>query len=157
MRNTRIGTVALVIRYDGSQPQLLDKFSDDREIAALEAALQSGAEDPMHVVYELRERQTREDEEFGDYVEELLSQPFVRPEIQEHGIQWLKSKIRIEEYQQTETQAAQIIAEYAFRLFRENPDRKEFLLNGPAATVRIRVHVLRAAVKPESGPTSQVA
>ncbi len=145
MRNTRIGTVALVIRYDGPQPQLLDKLSDDREIAALEAALQSGETDPMHVVYELRERQTREDDEFGDYVEELLSQPFVRPEIQEHGIQWLKSKIRIEEYQRTETQAAQVIAEYAFRLFQENPERKEFLLSGPAATVRVRIHVLCAA------------
>ena len=143
MRSMKVGTVALIVRSDGTAPTLIETLSDDREIAMLEAALGSGENDPLEPVYSLRARQAKEDQEFGDYVEELLSQPFVRPEIQEHGIQWLKSKIRIEQYQKCEGEATQVIANYAFKLFLENPKRTEFFLAGPAAKVRIRVFMLQ--------------
>jgi hypothetical protein len=83
-----------------------------------------------------------EEGEFGDYVEELLSQPFVGTEIQEHGVQWLKSKIRIERYQRTETDAAKVIAEYAMKVVSEDPDKTDFFLAGPNTMVRIRVFPL---------------
>jgi hypothetical protein len=140
--SSKIGTVALVVRFEGSGPELVATLSDDQEIALLESALQQGQPDPISRVEQERERMRREEEEFGDYVEELLSRPFVRPEIQQHGVQWLRSKLRIEKFQKSEREATQIISEYAYRIFRESPWRKDFFLAGPNAKVRIRIFTL---------------
>ncbi len=144
MKHNKLGTVALVVRYDDRNPEpvLVEKFSDDHEIATFEAAVQAGANDPVATVYQLRARQAKEDEEFGNYVEDLLSQPFVRPEIQEHGVQWLKSKIRIEEFQKCEAEATQIIAEFALKVFRDDQTRREFVLAGPVAKVKIKIFLM---------------
>jgi hypothetical protein len=143
----KAGTVALVVRRDeDTQEQesfsLVDVICDDHEIGLFEAALQAGEEDPMGRVVAYRERQSQEDSEFGDYVEELLSQPFVRPEIQEHGVQWLKSKIRIEQYRKKEFEAAKIIAEYALKVFQKDREQKDFFIAGPSTAVRIRIFVM---------------
>jgi hypothetical protein len=145
----KTGTVALIVGHRPGEPPtgdpvLVEALSDDREIEALERAVRAGNEAPLVTVYELRSRQSREDEEFGDYVEELLSQPFVRPEIQEHGVQWLKSKIRIEQFQRSETEAMRVIADYAFKLFLQDRNKTDFLLASAAAQVRIRVFWLKA-------------
>lgn len=137
--STKVGTVALVIRLEQDSPVLVDQFSDDAEINAFESAAQEGTENPLDAVYERRQKLAREDEEFGNYVEDLLSQPFVRPEIQEHGVQWLKSKLKIENFQKCENEASKVIADYAFRVFLEDPSKTDFLLAGPMAKVRIRV------------------
>ena len=136
---TKIGTVALVVRYDGNTPILLDCISDDLEIATLDQALNVGQVDPLEPIYDQRKRQAHEDDEFGNYVEELICQPFVRKEILEHGVQWLHSKIRIEEFQRREREATGVIAQYAFRMFQQSPWRKDFILCGPTAKVRIRI------------------
>lgn len=138
----RVGSVALVVRYDENQPILVDSLSDEEEIRKLERSLDSGEPDPLSKIYEARKQQLTEDEEFGDYVEELLSQPFVRPEVKKHGVQWLKSKIRIEKYQKCERSAVTTIAEYAYRVFLKNTQRDDFFLAGPKAQVRIRVYVV---------------
>jgi hypothetical protein len=143
MKPTKTGTVALIISYDGKTPILLDSLSDDAEIAMLESAVQAGESEPLQAVYMARTRQAKEDEEFGNYVEELLSQPFVRPEIQEHGLQWLKSKIRIEEFQRSEKEATMVISQYAFKVFQESPWREEFFLAGPTAKVKIKIVMLQ--------------
>lgn len=142
----RMGTVALIIGMQDKNACLIDILSDDREIEQLAVSLQQGESDPLEAVYSFRDRQTREDDDFGNYVEELLSKPFVRPEIQEHGVNWLKSKIRIEKHQKTETEAAKVIADYAFKVFSENPDKTDFTLAGPHAQVRIRVFILERGV-----------
>lgn len=134
-----MGTVALIIAPEKKEPVLVDCISDESEIAVFQAALEKGETDPLAVVYTKRERQAREEEDFGDYVEELLSRPFVRPEIQHHGLQWLKSKLRIEEFQRSEKEATSIIAQYAFKLYQEQPSRTDFILAGPNAQVRIRI------------------
>ncbi len=87
----------------------------------------------------MRERQSKEDEEFGNYLEDLLSQPYVRQEVQEHGLAWLKSKIRIDEFQKAESEAAEVIARFAFDRFRKDQSMTDFLLAGPTARVRIRI------------------
>lgn len=138
----RAGTVALVVRYDAQAPVLVASLSDDKEITLLEQALIGGKIDAFQSVLDHRAQSEREDEEFANYIEELLSQPFVRPEIQEHGVQWFKSKMRIEEFQRTESEATRVIAEYAIKIFLNHPDRTEFLLAGPNATVAIRVFVM---------------
>lgn len=136
-------TIALAVHLprEGG-PRLIDVFSDNREILLLESAVLVGEVDPLQIVYEHRDKQAREDEEFSNYVENLLSKPFLKSEIQEHGVQWLKSKIRIEKYQRDEREAARIIADYAFEVFRAEMEKTDFLLAGPRAEVRIRIFIL---------------
>lgn len=133
----KVATVALVV--EGKTPALVDVISDDHEISLLESSSKAGEANPLEQVYEFRKRQSAEDEQFGEYVEELLSQPFVRSEIQEHGVQWLKSKIRIEEFQKSEVEAANVIAQYAMRILTDNPQKTDFFLAGPKTMVRVRV------------------
>lgn len=135
-------TIALAVHLRKDGPLLVDVFSDSREILLLESAVLVGEADPLRVVYEHRDKLAREDEEFSNYVENLLSQPFLRSEIQEHGVQWLKSRIRIERYQRDERDAARIIAEYALEVFRSTREKTDFLLAGPRTEVRIRIFVL---------------
>lgn len=138
------GTVALVVRCVGDHPQLLEIFSDDREIAVIEKALLEGGVDPLQEVFDQRAREAEEDDELGNYIEELLSQPFLKPQIQEHAVRWLKSKIRIEKYQQSELEAARVIASYALQLFQADPKQTDFFLLGTTAKVRVRIFCLKS-------------
>ncbi len=155
--SSRIGTIALIVRLDKDTPCLIDALSDDHEISVLESAVRAGEEDPLQSVYVFRKRQLQEDEEFGDYVEELLSQPFLRPEIQEHGVQWLRSKIRIEQFQKSEREATRVISEYAYRIFQESPWRTEFFLSGPTAKVKVRVYMMPGVNGAGSKPSSRAS
>jgi hypothetical protein len=134
----KIGTVALVVRFEGSQVVLLETLSEDTEIEVVEQALQKGDPEPLKRIEQFRENQKAEDETFGDYVEQLLVQPFLRPEIRSHGINWFQSKMRIEKFKKNEAQAAKTIEEYALKLFQDAPDRKEFVLAGPKSKVQVR-------------------
>ncbi len=135
--------VGLVVDYENESPRLLEIISDDREIAVIESACEEGDSDPLQKLEQGRQKAAVEEEEFANYVEELLSQPFLRPEIQAHGVQWLKSKSKIEQYQRNEAEAAKIIADYAFKVFVEDPSKTDFFLVGPSTQVRIRVFSLR--------------
>lgn len=138
----RAATVALIVHGREGTPQLIDVLSDEREIAEIEIAIAQGDQDPLKRVKEHRLQKQAEDSEFGDYVEELLSHPFQKPEVRDHGIQWLKSKLRIEEFQKSETEAARIIARFALDVFLQDPDKVDFFLAGPTAQVRVRVFLL---------------
>jgi DNA repair photolyase len=137
------GTVALLIGFkeksEPQTPELIDCFSDEREIEVLEKVLHAGIENPMDFILSLREQELKEEEEFGNYVENLLSQPYIKSEIQNHALQWLKSKIRIEQFQKSEYEATQIIARYAFDRFKSHPEHKDYYLASPNVKVRIRV------------------
>jgi hypothetical protein len=67
-------------------------------------------------------------------------------------VQWLKSRIRIEQFQEDEKEAAKVIAEYAFKIFSEETALRDFFLAGPKAQVRVRVIVVQ-----EHLGTAQVA
>ncbi len=138
----KIGTVALIIA-PGPEPRLLESISDELEIATLEVALNSGSEDPLQAVYEVRAKRSSEDEDFGNYVEGLLSKPFMPDEVRQHGVQWFKSKNRIEQFQKAEGEARAVITDFAFKLFKSEPSRQEFVLASSAAEVRVRVFVLK--------------
>jgi len=137
-----MGTLALVVQYQAGDPEWVQTFTDEREINVLESALTQRKKNPIETVIQFREQQAQEDEDFGNYIEDLLSQPFVRPEIQTHGIQWLKSKMRIENHKRTEANAARVIAEFAYKMFQQDSNKTDFLLAGPIAQVRIRVFVI---------------
>ncbi len=137
----KAATIALIVRAAQDQsPEVVEVLSDNREIQMLEEDMSES--NPLRRIHEHRDTQAREDADFADYVEDLLSQPFLKPEIQAHGVQWLKSKIRIEQYQKSEAEAAHIIAEYAIKVYAENPERRDFFLAGPKAQVRVRVFVV---------------
>ena len=138
----KAATLALAVRVDDGKPTLIDAFSDRQEIHLLEASLAQGMDDPLKTIYDHRVEQTLEDEKFSDYVEDLLSHPFVKPEIQEHGVQWLKSKIRIDRYQGEETEAAKVIAQFAFTMFCKDPTRTELVLEGPSSQVMVKIVVV---------------
>jgi hypothetical protein len=138
----KTATVALVVRIDGDAPSLAEIVSDDQEIEILDNAFTDLSRDALAEIREHRQRVAREDDEFGDYVEQLLCQPFVKPEIQTHAVEWLKSRIRIEQFQKTESAAAKVIGDYAYRLYAENRQLKDFFLSGPNTRVRVRIFVL---------------
>ena len=137
----KTATVALIIKYEHDLPTLSSIVSDEAEIEVLETVARDGGPDPLSALCDYRDQRKREEEEFGDYVEDLLSQPFLRKDVQDHGVQWLKSKIRIEEYQRAEMEAAQVIADYAYKLFAKNHELRDLFLTGPNTKVRIRVFV----------------
>lgn len=134
--------IALVVRFDGKNHNLVEIVSDDIEIEVLSKAYGLGEKDPLKLIYSQRQKAAKEEDDFGNYVEELLSQPFIKPEIREHGLQWLKSRIKIEEYKRTEAEAAKIISDFAFRVFLQDPALRDFSLAGPATTIRVRIFVL---------------
>jgi hypothetical protein len=136
---TKVGTVALAVASDEKGPVLVDYFSDEREIATLDLALKNQDPEPLETVYSFRERQIHEDDEFGDYVEDLLSRPFLKDEVRDHGLQWLHSKIKIERFQKNEREASRTIADFAFRLYSEDPSKEDFLLASHSAAVRILI------------------
>lgn len=135
-------TIVLAVEIKKGIPLLLDTISDGHEISILEASLQVGEKDPLSRVYDHRLKQTRDDNEFSDYVENLLAKPFLKEDVQNHGVQWLKSRIRVEKFQKDEDEAAKIIANYAFGIFSEKMDLRDFTLAGPHSQVRVRVLVV---------------
>jgi hypothetical protein len=139
----RSPTIALAVEFKEGTPVLVETISDSREITILEESVHRGVSNPLRQVYEHREKQLREDDEFSDYVENLLSKPFLKAEVQKHGVQWLKSRIRIEQYQKDEDEAAKVIANYAFEIFSGEPSLTDFFLSGPKAQVRVKVIVIQ--------------
>ncbi len=132
-------TIALIVAKNQGELVLAETLTDSDEILELELALMNEDPQPLKRVHEFRSKKTSEDEEFADFVEGLLSQPFVKPEVQEHAVQWFKSRTKIESFQKAEDEASRVIAQYAFQVFVKDATRTDFLLAGPKAKVRIRV------------------
>jgi hypothetical protein len=147
MSQQKFGTVAVVLALDLGKERWVDTLSDERELLTLENAVTEGEEFPLELVYAFRERQQSEDEVFGDYVEELLSQPFVRPEVRDHGVAWLKSRLKIEQYRTQEREAAQVIAEFALQKYWQNPKLEDFQLTGEGVQVRVRIVRLKKVLR----------
>ncbi len=144
MKATEQPTIALIVTTTHHQkPVLCEALTSADEILELELALMNGDAEPMKRVHAFRSKQNTDDEEFADFVEGLLSQPFVKPDVQEHAVQWFKSRAKIEAYQKAEDNASQVIALYAFEIYQSNPTKTDFFLAGPRAKVRIRVIELK--------------
>jgi hypothetical protein len=103
-------TIALIVSRNQGEPILTDTLTDAEEILELELAMMSRDPEPLKRVHDLRSRQVHDEEEFADFVEGLLSQSYVKQDVQEHAVQWFKSRTRIEEYQKAEDDASRVIA-----------------------------------------------
>jgi len=140
-KSTTLGII--VANPEGSKPLLLDTLLNNYEMILFEKALKEGSLNPLQDVYEFRTRQSAQDDEIGNYVERILSNPFLSPHLQEQGVRWLKSKIKLENFEKTEKKAAQVIAEYACKIFETDPHKTEFLLSSTTSQVLIRIFLLR--------------
>jgi hypothetical protein len=139
MKTAEQPTIAIVVTRHGGEPVLTETLTSAEEILELEMALLSQDPEPLKRVQLYREKMKAEDEDFADFVEGVLSQPFVKQDVQEHAVQWFKSRAKIESFQKAEDEASRVIAQYAFQVFSEDPAKTDFLLAGPKARVRIRV------------------
>lgn len=132
---TKFGTIAIILEDD----QWVETLSDEREVEILVGALECRLQEPLGEVYRFRARQEGEDELFGDHIENLLTKPFVKPEIREHGVKWLESRVKIEKFRKEEKEAAQIIASFALQKREENPKLQDFQIVSDQAEVRVRI------------------
>ena len=138
-------TIALIVTRISGETVLAETLTDAGEIQEIETAMHDRDPHPLRRVHEFRAKQMSEEEEFADFVEGLLSQPFVKPDVQEHAVQWFKSRTKIEAYQKAEDDASRVISQYAFQVFSSDPKRTDFMLAGPRAKVRIKVIQVDAA------------
>jgi hypothetical protein len=134
----------LVVEQQVNEFVLVDSFSDQEEIDLLLHSIEKGEEDPLLLVHQFRKKRELEEEEFGDTVEELLQNPFLNTEIRNHGLEWFKSRIRMEKFRSAEQEAREVVSAYAFQLFQKNPRLRDFTLEGQNSAVRVKVlEVLR--------------
>ena len=138
MKTSEQPTIAIVVTRDGGSPVLAETLTSSEEILELELAMMNHEEAPLKRVHDFRKKQYSEDEEFADFVEGLLSQPFVKPDVQSHAVQWFKSRTKIEAYQKAEDDASRVIAQYAFQVFTKDATKVDFLLAGPKANTNSR-------------------
>ncbi len=144
-------TIALIVTLRKEGPILTETLTSADEILELDLAIHNREPQPMKRVHDYRLKQVAEDEEFADFVEGLLSQPFLKPEVQEHAVQWFKSRVKIEGFQKAEDEASRVIAQYAYQIYLADSQRTDFLLTGPKAKVRIRViEIASAEVSPKA-------
>lgn len=139
MKTAEQPTIAIVVTRHGGEPVLTETLTSSEEILEMELAIQSRDPEPLKRLQEFRSKQHSEEEEFADFVEGLLSQPFVKPDVQEHAVQWFKSRAKIEAYQKAENEASRVIALYAFQVYASDSSKVDFMLAGPRARVRVRV------------------
>ncbi len=133
-------TIALIVTHSG-----FDILQDEYEIECLENALRRGERDPLQEIIHRRTLLDQKESLQADYIEELLSRPFVRPSLQQQGVLWFKSKMKLDVHREAENEAAKVIADYAYQIYQTNPARTDFLLAGPRSQVRIRIFSLAAA------------
>ncbi len=126
-------------------PELLDTFSDQNEIEIFEQTLSAG-KNPLEAVYRLRRQVEAEDEHFGNFIEEVLSEKGVSVMIQTHASQWFKSKLKIERFRKAEMEAREIIAEFAYQVFCENTALTDFMISGSTAQVQVRFRKIEVGV-----------
>ena len=139
MKTAEQPTIAIVVTRQGGEPVLAETLTSTEEILEMELAIHNRDPEPLRRLQEYRTRHSSEEEEFADFVEGLLSQPFVKPDVQDHAIQWFKSRAKIEAFQKAEDEASRVIAHYAFQVFVQDQEKTDFLLAGPKARVRIRI------------------
>jgi hypothetical protein len=134
-----MSTLGLIVCSKEGLTSLVDILTEDQEIHFMEQVIQERSRNPLKAVYDRRAEQDRKDEEFGDYVEKLLTRPSPKSEIHRHCIQWLQSKAKIEEYLKNEREAAEIIAGYAVRIYESNREKRDFILVSQTTRIRIRI------------------
>ena len=138
----RTGKIALILYKESNDYELLESLGSEDEISVFEEALKSGVENPLSEVYRFRDTVEIEDEKNSDFIEELISQPFEKLKVKEKGNRSFQCKIRLNNYKRSEIEANNIIAEFAYRLFKKDPSKKDFVLVGPSAEVKVKVFML---------------
>lgn len=136
-------TVALVLagatETDDAASKLLEVLHDPYEIDYMETALKTADSQALQQIYSQREKRREKENEFGNHLEELLSQPHVNPELRRQGLQWFRSKIKTDSDEKKEKDAVQVISEHALQMYQSDPTKLDYFLMGPNSQVRIRI------------------
>jgi hypothetical protein len=135
--------IALVVSGEVGSWVLIDTLSDEQEIEYFEQLMHVRDPDPLRRIYQLRTVQQGKEDEMADFIENLVSQPFVSEKVKTQGIRWFKSKIKIENFHQLEMEAAQVISEFAFKMFQKEPEKTDYFLVAPQSRIRVRVFLMR--------------
>jgi arginine deiminase len=138
MKTTQI---ALIVLLDPAGPMLVDTLTDGDEIEFYDLSLQEET-NPLAKIYRHRHWVEQQDEELADYLEQVLCKPFPEILFQRQATRWFRMKMRIEQFQRKEKEAAQVIADYAYRVFLDEPDRSEFYIESDHHRVRVRVFTI---------------
>ncbi len=133
-------TIILIVSDSNTSIKLIDFIYSDSEIERLESLIQAHTFDPLHQVYQFRASEHQKLNQFADQIEQLITQPCQKVSLIESGVHWLRSLIKLEKYQQTEKQAAMVLAHFAYQLFQKDPNNKAFELSGLTNTVKIKVY-----------------
>ncbi len=136
-------TIALVISENTSQNDdpiaRFDVLQDAYEIEYLEKAIQLGERQPMQEIINRRALIHEQEDLQADYIEDILCKPFAGPKVKTQGLLWFESKIKLDRHRQAETDAALVIADYAYQIYQNDPSRTDLLLSGPKSQVRVRI------------------
>lgn len=133
-------TLGLIVGSSGFEI-LLDEY----EIECLESALRRGDSQPMQEIMHRRDLLQQKENLQAEYIEEMLSRPAAKTTVKEQGALWFRSKLRLDQHRQAESEAAEVIAHYAYQIYQNDPSRTDFLIAGPHAHVRIRIFTLPVA------------
>lgn len=135
----RTGTVAIILAVENGEEVWMDTVSDETEIQLLEQAIHKGVQEPLQILLHHRTNTLQKDENFGDFVENLLVKQRVSEDMKKHGVAWFESWHRIREYKKQEKEAAQTIAEFGLKIYQRDPSLKDFQIEAPGSKVRIRI------------------
>jgi hypothetical protein len=127
---------------------ILETLVDPSEIQLLESSFRAQAQDPLQEVYRYRAYLEQQDEAFGEEVEALLSRPFIQPQVRAQGLRWLRAKMKIDQFQKKEQEAARVIAEYAYRIFEKNPQQVQFQIQSKHLSVDVKIFELGRSLTP---------
>jgi hypothetical protein len=132
-------TLALVVRKREKKIEWLDTLSQESEILFFEALLGAGVQDPLLDLAVKREQERQSEDDFANYVEDLVVKPGLKPEVREQAVQWFYSRIRIEKYEAQEKQAAAVVARVALQLYQEHPAQVDFTLSSERSEIRVKI------------------
>jgi hypothetical protein len=142
MDKSKTTQIALIITQEQGSPVLRDTLTSDSEIEFLIASMAKGELDPLGEIHRYRSHVEQQQTIFGDYVEDLLSKPFVEGSLQQQALKWLGAKIKIDQFQLQEKAAAKIISDYAYKLFKVEPAKNDFFIESAHFRIRVRIFTL---------------
>jgi hypothetical protein len=131
--------IAVIVNHE--KTGMVEFLADQSEIEFFQDSTKSLSE-RLQDIYLMRAQREQQEEDLADYVENLVLNPMLHPEIKQQGVEWFYSRIKIDQYRQKELQAAQLIAQYAFEQFLADTQKATFDLSSSENTVHIKIFTL---------------
>jgi len=139
-----MGTVALLI----SDNRLVETLTDSGEIDLVkQIEKDTNLEDVLKLVKHYRQANRALEERVGDQVEEILVSLSSPPEAKFHAMEWMKSALKMESFRKDEYSAAQTIGQFAYDVYKKQPELTDFVLQAEKAQVRVLIFSLQRSTQ----------